>query len=487
MRWFCSLIALTAAVAFLTSVRGSQAALEGNVMVSLPNGNNQFSSASGANSYPPSISSDGNVVAYQTLAVVSPRGDTNVVSNILRRDVGQSSSMIVSIASDGTSANGGSYAPAMSADGSLVVFESLASNLVPRDSNNATDIFLRDLTASTTTLISAARDGSAANSSSYRPSFSADGAYVAFCSRASNLAANGQSNGSDLFLWQRATGTLTQVAVAGTSNGPLDGCERTAIDGDGGIVAFAALTGSQSNVYTYDRASGTTTPLTPGAGGSSGMTGVAISADGKRVAFDSTATNLIANDSNRSRDVFLRDLVANSTSRVSVRSDGSQLPADSGTSGVAISADGHVVVFGSTAAEVVPGDSSGREDVFRHDLATGKTTIASVSTSGGPENDSSYAPAVNSDGSVVAFTSLATNIVAGDTNHEPDVFLRGVDFPESVGNSSGPENTGAPASDSTPVTSTGSSGVPTVALVGGGVVALLLVGSWFLLGRRGRA
>src|SRR5450759_1762119 len=135
MRWFCSLIALTAAVAFLTSVRGSQAALEGNVMVSLPNGNNQFPSASGANSYPPSISSDGNVVAYQTLAVVSPRGDTNVVSNILRRDVGQSSSIIVSIASDGTSANGGSYAPAMSADGSLVVFESLASNLVPRDSN----------------------------------------------------------------------------------------------------------------------------------------------------------------------------------------------------------------------------------------------------------------------------------------------------------------------------------------------------------------
>jgi Tol biopolymer transport system component len=275
--------------------------------------------------------------------------------------------------------------------------------------------------------------------------------------------------------------------VAGTSTGALDGCERTAIDDDGGVVAFAALTGSQSNVYTYDRASGTTTPLTPGADGSSGMSGVAISADGKRVAFDSTATNLIANDGNRSRDVFLRDLVANSTSRVSVRSDGSQLPADSGTSGVALSGDGHFVVFGSAAAEVVPGDSNGQEGVFRHDLVTGKTTIVSVSVSGGPANDSSYAPAVNSDGSVVAFTSLATNIVSGDSNRQPDVFLRGLDFPESLGNSSGPEDTGAPPIDSATATSTGSSGFPWVALAGGGVAALLLVGGWFLLGRRGQA
>ena len=272
------------------------------------------------------------------------------MGDIIRRDVGQSSSIIVSVASDGTQANAGSYAPASSADGSLIVFESLASNLLPGDSNNTSDIFIRDLTASTTTLISAAPGGAAGNSASYRPSISADGAYVAFCSRASNLVAEGQATASGLFLWQRATGTLTRVPVAGTSNGPLDGCERTAIDGDGGMVAFAALTGSQSNVYKYDRASGTTTPLTTGADGSSGMSGVAISADGKRVAFDSTATNLIANDSNRSRDVFLRDLVANSTSRVSVRSDGSQLPADSGTSGVALSGDGHFVVFGSTAA-----------------------------------------------------------------------------------------------------------------------------------------
>jgi Tol biopolymer transport system component len=486
MRWLCALATAVAASALLITVHGSGAAADGNVWVSL-NGDSQFAAASGAYSYPPSISSDGNYVAYQTLAAISSSAGGGEVSNVIRRDVGRSLSVNISVASDGTPANASSYAPAMSADGSLVVFESLASNLVRVDSNNASDIFLRDLTASTTTLISAAPGGAAGDSASYRPSISADGAHIAFCSRASNLAAGGQGNASDLLLWERATGTLTRVTVAGTSNGPVDGCERTAIDGDGGVVAFSALTGGRSNVYTYDRASGTTTPLTPGADGSSGMSGLAISADGTRVAFDSIATNLIANDSNRSRDLFLRDLAANSTSRVSVRSDGSQLPADSGASGVGLSGDGRFAVFGSTAPDVVPGDSSGRENVFRHDLTTGQTTIVSVSGFGGPENDSSYAPAVNSDGSVVAFTSLAANIVGGDGNRRPDVFLRGGGFPDNVGVSSGPEDTGAPPADSTPVTSTGGGGVPTIALVGGGVAALLLLGGWFLLGRRGRA
>jgi Tol biopolymer transport system component len=409
------------------------------------------------------------------------------VGDVLRRDIGQSSSVIVSVSTDGTQANGRSYAPAISADGFLVVFESIASNLVAGDNNNAPDIYLRDLTASATTRVSVAGDGTDANSASYRPSISGDGAYVAFCSRASNLVAGDQDNASDLFLWQRSTASLTRVTVPGTSNGPLDGCERTAIDDDGGVVAFAALAAGQSNVYTYDRASSAITPVTSAADGSSGMSGLAISGDGKLVAFDSMATNLIAGDSNRSRDVFVRDLAASSTARASLRSDGSQLPADSGTSGVGTSRDGRFVVFGSTAQGVVPGDSNGSEDVFRRELATGKTTIVSVSATGGPEDGPSYAPAVNSDGSAVAFTTLATNIVGADSNSTPDVFLRGADFPESLGNSSGPEDTGAPPDIATQVTPTDNGGVPPAALLGGGVAILVLAGGWFLLGRRGRA
>jgi Tol biopolymer transport system component len=487
MRWLSALTTFIAVAAVFIAIRGSEAATEGNVWVSLRNDGNQIPAASGAYSYPPSVSSDGNYVAFQTLGPVSPIRYARAVGDVLRRDIGQSSSVILSVSTDGTPANGRSYAPAISADGSLVVFESIASNLVAGDNNNASDIYLRDITGSTTTRVSVAGDGTDANSASYRPSISGDGAYVAFCSRASNLVSGDQDNASDLFLWQRSTASLTRVPVAGASNGPLDGCERTAIDDDGGVVAFSALTGGQSNVYTYDRASGATTAVTSAADGSSGMSGLAISGDGKLVAFDSMATNLIAGDSNRSRDVFVRDLVANSTVRASVRSDGSQLPGDSGTSGVGISHDGRFVVFSSTAEGVVPGDSNGYEDVFRRELATGKTTIVSVSATGGPEDGPSYAPAVNSDGSEVAFTSLAANIVSSDSNRTPDVFLRGGEFPESLGSSTGPEDTGAPPDIATQVTSTDNGGLPLATLLGGGVTILVLAGGWFLLGRRGRS
>jgi Tol biopolymer transport system component len=471
----------------LLTAQASGAATDGNVWVSLRTDGNQIPAASGAYSYPPSVSSDGNYVAFQTLGPVSPNRDVRALGDVLRRDIGQSSSVIVSVSTDGTPANGRSYAPAISADGSLVVFESIASNLVAGDNNNGSDIYLRDLTASTTTRVSVSGDGADANSASYRPSISGDGAFVAFCSRASNLVAGDQDNSSDLFLWQRSTTSLTRVTVAGTSSGPLDGCERTAIDDDGGVVAFSALTAGQSNVYTYDRAHSATTPVTSAADGSSGMSGLAISGDGKLVAFDSMATNLIAGDSNRSRDVFVRNVGANSTARASVRSDGSQLPADSGTSGVGISRDGRFVVFGSTAEGVVPGDSNGSEDVFRRELATGKTTIVSVSATGRPEDGPSYAPAANSDGSAVAFTSLATDIVSADSNSTPDVFLRGGEFPERLGNSSGPEDTGAPPDIAAPVTSNDTGGVPLAAFLVGGVAILVLVGGWFLLGRRGTA
>jgi hypothetical protein len=187
--------------------------------------------------------------------------------------------------------------------------------------------------------------------------------------------------------------------------------------------------------------------------------------------------------------VFVHDREAGTTSRVSVRTSGSQLPGDSGSSGVSVSRDGRFVVFGSTARGVVPGDSNGHEDVFRRELTTGQTLIASVNVFGQSANNSSYSPSVSADGLVVAFTSMAANIVAGDGNRQPDVFVRGTEFPAVAGDSSGPEETGAPAEESTAPVQADDDGPAPLVIYGGiaaGVLALLVAAS-LLLGRRGRA
>jgi Tol biopolymer transport system component len=481
--------ALIATSLLLLVVRSSAAAVDGNVWVSLDSGQHQLLGPSGAYSYPPSISADGRFVVFESLAPISSDGDKNAVGDVFRRDLDQSSTVMVSLASDGSQANNRSYAPHVSDDGQLVVFESLASNLVPGDANDVSDIYLRDLGALTTIRVSIASGGDDANGASYRPAISGDGAYVAFCSRATNLAAGDADAGAGVFIYERATATLTRVPVNSTG-GAVGGCERVAIDEDGGVVAFAAVGGGRSDVYVYQRASGTLTPLTDGADDSSGLGGIAISGDGRLVGFDSTATTLVAGDSNRSRDVFVRDLGAGTTTRESVRSDGGQLPGDSGASGVAISGDGRFVVFSSTARGVVPGDSNGQEDVFRRDLTSGQTTIVSLSVAERTANNSSYAPDVDADGSEVAYTSLAANITYGDSNRDSDIFVRGTNFPDRAGDTSGPVDTGAPEDNTSVGAVAGDGGgVPSLAYAGGGIAIalILLTGGWFLLGRRGKA
>ncbi len=464
----------------------SQGATPNNILISQDSIDNQFADASGSYSYAPSVSSNGNYIAFQSLAPVRGAGDNNMVEDVFRRDVAGSVTLIVSLANDGKQGNNRSYAPGITADGATVVFESLASNLVTGDNNNTSDIFLRDLTAQRTTRISVASDGGDANDASFRPAISGDGAFIAFCSRATNLVQNGGSRAASAFLFERATGKIARIPIDAPP-GPTNGCQRVAIDSDGRVVTVANLSGAMSDVYTYDRASGTTDRLTTTADGSSGIYGLAISGDGQTVAFDSTATNLVSNDTNRSRDVFVETLGNRTTTRVSVRSDGSQLPADSGTSGVAISGDGRFVVFGSVANEVVPGDSNGHEDVFRHELANGQTTIVSVTPDGQPANGSSYAPDINADGSVVAFASLAYNITAADSNREPDVFERNTNFPDRDGESA-PVETGAPRDDPTVLT-VSEDGTPHTLEYAGGIAAavIALAAAWFLLGQRGRA
>ena len=155
------------------------------------------------------------------------------------------------------------------------------------------------------------------------------------------------------------------------------------------------------------------------ANGGSAVSG--ISGDGQRVVFASTASNLVPADTNLQSDVFVRDRAAGTTTRMSVDSNGAQATGSSITP--AIAGDGGTATFVSSAANLVAGDTNGRLDVFVHDLATGATQRVSVATDGSQTTSDSFAPSVSRDGRRVAFVSLASNLVGGDTNNTFDVFV----------------------------------------------------------------
>jgi Tol biopolymer transport system component len=280
----------------------------------------------------------------------------------------------VSVASDGAQGNGDSFDNSISADGRYIAFASRASNLVAGDTNGKQDIFVHDRLTGQTTRVSVASDGAQGNGDSGQPVISADGRFVAFYSSASNLVPGDTNGVEDVFVHDRLTGQTTRVSVASD--------------------------GAQGNGPSW---------------------GPSISADGRFVAFESRASNLVPGDTNGTTDVFVHDRHTGQTMRVSVASDGRE--GNSYSWLARISADGRFVVFTSDASNLVAGDTNGTWDVFVHDRLTGQTTMVSVASDGTPGNGRSIGVSISGDGRFVAFMSEASNLVAGDTNGTWDVFV----------------------------------------------------------------
>src|SRR5438093_242361 len=301
------------------------------------------------------------------------------------RSAGAQTTERVSVASGGTEANGASLSSALSADGRFVAFDSAATDLVAADTNGVSDVFVHDRQTGATERVSVASGGAQGDGSSGRigfafpPALSADGRFIAFVSSATSLVAGDTNGATDVFVHDRQTGTTERVSVG--SGGGTQGTGNS-----GGFFAFPALSG-----------------------------------DGRLVAFQSDATNLVAGDTNGATDVFVHDRQTGTTERVSVASGGRQ---GNGTSaGPALSADGRFVAFYSTATNLVAGDTNGATDVFVRDRQTGTTERASVASGGTQGNGSSAGPVLSADGGLVAFHSTATNLVAGDANGAYDVFV----------------------------------------------------------------
>jgi len=329
-----------------------------------------------ADSFTPAsvVSADGRYVVFESYATNLVSGDLNGQQDVFVHDRRAGSTSRVSVDSAGAEADGESWAPAISADGRFVAFQSRATNLVPGDTNTTQDVFVRDCLTGETARASVDSAGAEANGRSQFPSISADGRFVAFDSMATNLAPGDTNGAGDVFVRDLASGTTIRAST--DSHGE-----------EGNFASYAS----------------------------------AISGDGSRIAFASTAENLVPGDTNGAADIFVRDLTTGRTRRVSVDSSGAQ--ANGWSVWCSISADGRTVAFYTAATNLDPLDVNGVDDAFVHDLATGETTLASVASGGVPGNGYSSHPVLSADGRFVAFQTWSTNLVPGDTNERRDVYV----------------------------------------------------------------
>ena len=338
----------------------------------------------------------------------------------------------VSVDSSGAQGNGDSLACAASADGQIIAFVSLASNLVSGDTNGFNDVFVHDRRTGITERVTVDSAGTEGNGDSYDygPAISADGRFVAFPSEASNLVSGDTNGGSDVFVHDRQTGTTERVSVDSVGTEGNDRSYSASISADGRVVAFFSQasnlisgdTNGRRDVFVHDRQTGTTERVSVDSAGLQANYDSdypSITADGQVVAFHSTASNLVPGDTNSKDDVFVHDRQTGVTERVSINSAGKQGFGVSG--GASITADGQIVAFESLA-NLVSGDSNHFFDVYVRDRKAGTTERVSIDSSGTQGNGDSGGASISADGQVVAFWSDATNLVSGDTNGFLDVF-----------------------------------------------------------------
>ncbi len=388
-----------------------------------------------APSFQASVSADGRYVAFRSTATNLVAGASNGFAPISVKDRDTGGTERVSSNDQGVPGSGASTEPSISDDGRFVAFYSRAENLDASDANGIGDIFVRDRRLGETRIASVGSGGEPSNGAgkSGQPRLSADGRFVVFHSDANNLDAGDAGDGLDIYLRDRELGRTFLVSVNSQGERGNAGSVLTAgVSKDGRFVAFASLadnlvagdTNGVADVFVRDRRRQATERVSVGVsgeqagGGGGGNVGGSIvhglSADGRFVAFQHLASNLVPGDTNGVTDVFVRDRVAATTERVSVSSTGVQ--ADGPSHGnVAVTQDGRYVVIQSIARTLAdpPLAQTAGEQIHLHDRVTGSTSVVSLTAAGGLADGGAFGPSTSADGRVVTFYSPASNLVAG--------------------------------------------------------------------------
>ena len=396
-----------------------------------------------------SLSADNRYVTFASEADNLVGDDTNGLRDVFVRDVVSATLELVSVATNGVCSDGVSTDASITADGMYVVFTSSADNLVAGDTNRAQDVFVRDLQAGTTALVSASVSGGPGNAASYSSTIDRNGRYVVFLSKANNLALGTYPGKENIFLRDLQAGTTTALTmISGTV---------ASMTPDGRFVAFlGVLSGSYSNLYVWDTQAAARTYTN----NTSGISSCAISPDGSRVAFWAgvMAPSLyIAEPQTGTSSVLLAPIVSAPPGLLRFSADSSVLTFAaklsntnqvyfydfrlrtnvlvshtffSGTAAAygssdypAVSADGRFISYRSAATNLVAGVTNGVPQVFLYDRQTGMNTLLSGSVLGTPmPNNRSMAPFFSADGRVLLFQSWASDLVANDFNHAGDIF-----------------------------------------------------------------
>ncbi|MCC7011228.1 MAG: PD40 domain-containing protein [Planctomycetes bacterium] len=328
-------------------------------------------------SNPRAVSPDGRYVVFDSRAVdlVVPSIEPGDVNIYLRDRVGGTTTL-VTLAPNGDPSNGDVAEACVSGDGRFVAYTASAFNMVTHDVNGADDVYVWDRTTGLQYPVSTDASGAFGHDDSFDPDLSADGRCVVFSSYVGTwVAGDAGFPHSDVFLKDVTSGALEHISVSAS--------------------------GGAAN------------------GGASG--GPSISAEGQWVAFHSSATNLVANTVTSGLQVFVRDRSAAATSCVSVSLSGA--PGNGASRNATISADGRSVVFESTSSDLVGGDTNAASDIFVRDLSANQTRRVSLAWTGLQASGPSFAPLASPDGRYVAFRSFAPDIVAGDLNGAPDHFV----------------------------------------------------------------
>ena len=414
----------------------------------------------------PGVSDDGRYVVFASKASNLVANDTNNKSDIFVKDLQTGTVTLVSSTPAGTSGNGDSgegTGPddngfAISGNGRFVAFASEASDLVANDANGGADLFVKDLQTGAVTLVTvnAAGTGTGSNVNSSldegvfgRPAISDDGRFVAFSSDANDLVAGQEVDGAqpDTFVRDTQANTTTQLTRSASGPSAGNGSNVQSISGDGRYVVFvsqdeivAGQGGAFQQVWLYDTSAKTFALVSVGADGTSRGTGESrsprISADGRHVVFQSTASNLVTGQVRNPTligsdyDLFHRNLNTGQTQLVSRKAGTTTTGGNEGTEPGSISADGKLIAFYSEAGDIAAGvtDTNGKDDAFLFDTTTGALTTLSAKAGGGSTVDMGAvdlgddAPAISENGKIVVFGSFANDIVEGDGNPISDLF-----------------------------------------------------------------
>ncbi|MBI4749666.1 MAG: PD40 domain-containing protein [Acidobacteria bacterium] len=404
----------------------------------------------------PVISADGRFVAYESTATNLVAGQVDSSGKdifVFDRQTGTTELVNRAAGTSTTTGNNSADTPAISADGRYIAFRSGATNLVigQTDTNNANDVFIFDRQTGITQLVSraAAVSTTTANGVSEAPAINGDGQFVVFRSQATNLVTGQTDTNSafDSFVFDRQTGTVALVsrAVGTTTTTGNQFSQSAVISADGryivhrsratNLVAGQVDIASTDDLFVFDRQAGTTELVTRAAGtstttGNASSTLPVVSSDGRYIAYQSLATNLVTSltDSNSNFDIFIFDRQTGTTELVSRVAGTSTVTANTSSENAVVSADGRYIAFRSGATNLVTGqtDSNSGNDVFVFDRQTGTTQLVSraagISTT--TANGVSDSLAISANGQYIGIGSLATDLVSGIFDlGNPDVFL----------------------------------------------------------------